>query len=64
MIEEDAIIAVRDGTRIGARVYRPEGSGPYPALPHYYRPDKIGADTIYHDRNHPSELVLPVATAE
>ena len=32
MIEADATIAVRDGARIGARVYRPEGSGPYPAL--------------------------------
>jgi hypothetical protein len=28
--------------------------------PHYYRPDKIGSDTIYHDRDHLSELVLPV----
>jgi predicted acyl esterase len=28
--------------------------------PHYYRPDKIGTDTIHHDRDHVSELVLPV----
>jgi predicted acyl esterase len=28
--------------------------------PHYYRPDKIGTDTIYHDRDHMSELILPV----
>ena len=27
---------------------------------HYYRPDKIGRDTLYHDAAHPSELVLPV----
>jgi|GEM_PF-2843354 len=27
---------------------------------HFYRPDKIGTDTIYHDAEHPSELVLPV----
>ena len=27
---------------------------------HYYRPDKIGADTIYHDAHHPSVLILPV----
>ena len=27
---------------------------------HYYRPDKIGADTIHHDAAHPSELILPV----
>ncbi len=28
--------------------------------PHYYRPDKIGTDTIHHDRDHISELILPV----
>jgi hypothetical protein len=27
---------------------------------HFYRPDKIGADTIYHDAERPSEVVLPV----
>jgi predicted acyl esterase len=27
---------------------------------HYYRPDKIGTDTIYQDAEHPSELLLPV----
>jgi len=27
---------------------------------HYYRPDKIGADTIYHDARNPSVLILPV----
>jgi len=31
--------------------------------PHYYRPDKVGSDTIYHDAVHPSELVLPVPPA-
>jgi putative CocE/NonD family hydrolase len=29
---------------------------------HYYRPDKIGADTIYHDAAHRSVLILPVTT--
>jgi len=29
--------------------------------PHYYRPDKIGSDTIHHDATHPSELILPVS---
>ena len=28
---------------------------------HYYRPDKIGSDTIYHDAAHPSELILPIS---
>jgi uncharacterized protein len=32
MLQEDVSIAVRDGTSMGARVYRPEGAGPYPAL--------------------------------
>jgi uncharacterized protein len=27
---------------------------------HYYRPDKIGADTIHHDARHLSQLILPV----
>ena len=27
---------------------------------HYYRPGKIGTDTIHHDAAHPSELILPV----
>jgi hypothetical protein len=27
---------------------------------HAYRPDKIGTDTIYHDVDHPSQLLLPV----
>src|SRR5882757_1767564 len=25
---------------------------------HFYRPDKIGTDTIYHDADHPSQLIL------
>jgi putative CocE/NonD family hydrolase len=28
--------------------------------PHYYRPDKVGSDTILHDTAHPSELFLPI----
>jgi putative CocE/NonD family hydrolase len=27
---------------------------------HYYRPDKIGSDSIHHDAAHASELILPV----
>ena len=29
---------------------------------HYYRPDKIGADTIYHEAARPSVLILPATT--
>jgi putative CocE/NonD family hydrolase len=28
--------------------------------PHFYRPDRMGTDTLYHGPNHPSCLVLPV----
>ena len=28
---------------------------------HYYAPDKIGADTVYHSARYPSQLILPVA---
>ncbi|HVB34940.1 MAG TPA: CocE/NonD family hydrolase [Patescibacteria group bacterium] len=31
---------------------------------HLYRPDKHGQDTIYHDAEHPSRLVLPVLKAD
>jgi uncharacterized protein len=27
---------------------------------HIYRPDKMGSDTILHDAEHPSQLILPV----
>lgn len=29
---------------------------------HIYRPDKIGTDTVHHDAEHPSQLILPVLT--
>ena len=32
MIDEIVQINVRDGTTIGARIYRPDGAGPFPAL--------------------------------
>jgi hypothetical protein len=31
---------------------------------HFYRPDKIGADTISQDAEHPSDLVLPALHVE
>jgi hypothetical protein len=31
---------------------------------HMYRPDKVGADTFYHDAARPSRLVLPVLSAD
>src|ERR1035437_9352231 len=32
MIDDIVQIDARDGTSIGVRIYRPDGSGPYPAL--------------------------------
>ena len=29
-------------------------------MPHYYAPNKIGEDTIWHSARHPSVLILPV----
>jgi len=29
---------------------------------HYYRPDKIGEDTVYHNAQYPSALTLPVTS--
>lgn len=29
---------------------------------HYYRPDKIGRDTVHHDGRYPSALILPVTS--
>ena len=31
---------------------------------HFYRPDKIGADTIFHNAEHPSELLLPTLNVD
>ena len=31
---------------------------------HFYRPDKIGTDTIYEGAEHPSELVLLVLNVD
>ena len=30
--EKDIQVPVRDGVKIGVRIYRPEGGGPFPAL--------------------------------
>ena len=68
--EKDIRVPVRDGVKIDVRVYRPRGSGRFPASRspmgcfHVYRPDKIGSDTIHHDAAHPSHLALPVLDAK
>ena len=51
----------RKGSRIRVEIVNGDSAftdGPFSH--HFYRPDKIGTDTIYHDAAHPSELLLPV----
>lgn len=50
----------KKGNRI--RVDVANGDSPVTDLlfAHIYRPDKHGADTLYHDAGHPSQLILPV----
>jgi predicted acyl esterase len=43
MIDEIVPISARGGTSIGARIYRPDSSGPYPAL--------LGASPYRFDNN-------------
>jgi uncharacterized protein len=50
----------RAGHRIRLEIVNGDSPVTEALWPHYYRPDKIGTDTIHHDAAHPSELVLPV----
>jgi predicted acyl esterase len=54
------VIAYR--SRKGNRIRLEIASGDSPVTDglffHFYRPDTIGAATIYHDAEHPSDLVL------
>jgi putative CocE/NonD family hydrolase len=51
--------------KIGHRIRLEIVNGDSPASEqlwsHYYRPDKVGADTIYHSAQYPSQIILPVA---
>ena len=50
----------RQGHRIRLEIANGDSPVTEALWPHYYRPDKIGSDTIYHDRAYRSELILPV----
>ena len=50
----------RNGSRIRLEIANGDSRVTDNLLFHFYRADKIGTDTIYHDAEHPSELVLPV----
>jgi hypothetical protein len=57
-----------DGVLVHARFRLKIANGDPPVTNHLffqvYRPDKIGADTIYHGAEHLSELVLPVSNLD
>jgi predicted acyl esterase len=50
----------RKGNRIRVEVCNGDSPVTDSLFFHFYRPDKIGSDTIYHSAEHPSELILPV----
>src|SRR5579875_455258 len=55
---------VRAGHRLRLEIVNGDSPVSEQLWVHYYRPDKIGADTIHHDPAHPSALILPVAAAD
>jgi predicted acyl esterase len=52
------------GNRIRLEIADGDSRGTDGLFFHFYHPDKIGADTIYHDAERPSELVLPILNIE
>lgn len=50
----------RKGSRIRVEICNGDSPVTDSLFFHFYRPDKIGTDMIYHDAEHPSELILPV----
>jgi hypothetical protein len=54
---------IKQGHRLRLEIVNGDSPATEVLWSHYYRPDKIGSDTIHHDAAHPSELVLPVSSA-
>ena len=52
----------RQGHRIRLEIVNGDSPVTEVLWTHYYRPDKIGRDTIHHDARHPSALILPVTS--
>lgn len=50
----------RKGNRIRVEICNGDSPVTDSLFFHFYRPDKIGTDTIYHDAEHPSEIILTV----
>ena len=58
-VEPNAFL-FRKGNRIRLEIVNGDSPITDVLWTHYYQPDKIGQDTIYHDARHPSVLILPV----
>jgi hypothetical protein len=54
---------IKQGHRLRLEIVNGDSPATEILWSHYYRPDKIGSDTIYHDVAHLSELILPVSRA-
>ena len=50
----------RKGNRIRVEIVNGDSPVTDALFYHIYRPDKMGTDTIHHDAEHPSQLILPV----
>lgn len=50
----------KSGHRIRLEIVNADSPATEMLWTHYYRPDKVGTDTIHHDGKHPSQLILPV----
>jgi predicted acyl esterase len=50
----------RAGSRLRLEVANHDSPQTDGQFMHYYKPSKIGTDTIYHDRRHRSRLIIPV----
>ena len=53
----------RAGHRIRLEIVNGDSPATEQLWPHFYRPDRIGIDTIHHDAARPSCVVLPVLAA-
>ena len=52
------------GSRIRVEIANGDSPVTDALFSHIYRPDKMGTDTIHHDAEHPSQIILPVMPGE
>ena len=58
---EPTAYLIKQGHRLRLEIVNGDSPATEILWSHYYRPDKIGQDTICHDAAHQSELILPVS---